>query len=104
MAVKGLAVQTFGGGSREVLSFAQPLLLHLGKNLKLCVGGRWRPGSSLLTQGSSSGHCECHSFDETPAPHWSISRPRTRAGLVPKALQGWVCWAVSVVPVTLDVV
>lgn len=44
--MKGLAVQTFGAGSSEVLSFVQPLLLHLGGRLKLCVGERCRPGSS----------------------------------------------------------
>lgn len=49
VAVKGFAVQTFDGGSSEVLSFVQPLLLHLGGGLKLCVGEGWRPGSSLLT-------------------------------------------------------
>lgn len=45
--VKGFAVQTFGGGSSEVSSIVQPLLLHLGGSLKPCVGER--SGSSLLT-------------------------------------------------------
>lgn len=54
MAVKGFAVPTFGGGSSEVSSIVQPLLLHLGGSLKPCVGERWsldylssREGSSL---------------------------------------------------------
>lgn len=53
VALKGFAVHTFGGGSSEVSSIVQPLLLHLGGSLKPCVGVRWSLDHPSSQEGSS---------------------------------------------------